>query len=261
MAIIRLFIVWTFLFIFYHIATRLSCEFIILFSLPVILIIALSMLESALVKRRAFVHTYLNPDSWLYRLLRGGLIMAMWQLLKALLFGLFLLVEMIFWESWVWWVLLLDIFFVYFLYQTLHLFLNRYLRPAYSAVISRHYLVIINTLIFSILLTTISLYMPYADYRNLSLSSSIQSELAQLTVSCDVFALFARLSVTKTTVSWWLAQHYLTQESQLIFPYIKESIWLLFLLSSTAFMWGYSRLLAGALLSPRAVIQLLESRG
>ncbi|ALG67699.1 hypothetical protein [Beggiatoa leptomitoformis] len=256
--LIRLFLTWLGLLGFYWVHVWLDCWLVILALLPIVGIIAISMLESALVHRRAFINTYLNPDNWLYRLLRGGFIMATWQIIKALFFGLFLLVEVISWDFWVWLVLLIDVVFIFIAYRVINNCLAIYFRPAYSTIISRHYLVIINTVLFSIILTIVSFYTPHADYREITWQLAVDYETTKIQIACDEFATLARLSVTKNTLSWWLAQHYLTGTNTS--PQIAIGAWLLFLLSSTAFMWGYSRLLLGALVSPSRVFDLLDNK-
>lgn len=238
---------WTWLLIWRLLYADASCVVLLILLVPVVALIALNMLEVALTRRHAFIGTYLQAGKGLYRFLRGGVFTVAWQVVKALAFGLTLLVESIAWDWWVWLLLFADVLIIQASYAWCCRKLAAQVKPDYETILARRFLVVINTVLGAVMISAVTLYTPQKDYRELTWLEAAEYEAAEVEVRCDVLGILARLSASKNAVAWWLAQTWLTRLQNLAAAVLG---WSIFLLSSAAFMWAYSRLLFGSLAQP-----------
>jgi hypothetical protein len=234
---------------------RLPCPAVLLFAVPVALAILLGMVESALLRRRALAGMYLRPEGALFRLLRGGVILAGWQALKAILFAILLLMAATQWETTHWAVLGLDALLLAGLFGLVRRRLAGQVRPGFDALFARQLLVYLNTVLFVAVLAWVEFHLPHPDYRQASLAEAVLSAVSQVT-ACDAVGILVRGGAASQAAGWWLAQTWLTRPE--IAP-LAGLGWLLFLAWSATFMWGYSRLLLGALVSPGGLLEMLET--
>jgi len=246
---------WLWLYTWSLLQAYSPCWVWLVFITPVITIMALGMLESALMRRHALVGMYLKPSGWLYQLVRGGMFMLIWQIIKALGFGLFLFVEMAIWSAWVWGLLLFDVLVLWALFQSITHWLRPYLKPGYAEMFTRHYLVLINTALGACLFAFISFYMPHTNYSELSWQAAADYAVRQVTVECDVLAALARISALKEVTGWWVAQNWLPQVPN---STLAIGGWVLFFLSAAAFFWGFSRFVLGILVAPNQLLAKLD---
>jgi hypothetical protein len=254
---VRLTLAWAWLGVWAATYQALPCLVVLLLALPVIMAIMLGMLESALLRRRALVGMYLEADGGLYRWLRGGLLMVSWQTLKALGFALVLLMAATQWESRGWLILGVDALCLWAGYAWLCRVLAAQVKPPYSAMFARHVLVFLNTLVFAVVIAGAEFYLPHPDYREVSLADAIYYEVSQVEAACDVVGILARGALAGQTLSWWLAESWLSRPE---LSALAGLGWLLFLAGSTAFMWAYSRLLLGMLVSPERLFGILGGK-
>lgn len=238
---------WLWLLLWRQVSSWADCFILFMVMAPVLGVIALDMYAVARLRRRAFLGMYLREDSRLFRLLRGGVWMLAWQVGKALFFSFVLIIEAMHWPLWLWVVLLVDIPFLYIGYIRLSRTITQHVKPHSEHVLARQALVVINTLVMSMTLASVFFFTPHPDYRTLSWRDAAEYEALQVVVGCDALAPAARLSVAKDAVGWWLAE---TRLSRLRDNWTAAAGWFLFLLSTTLFLWAYSRLILGMLLRP-----------
>lgn len=235
---------WLWLLLWQILYPSIGCLLSILFIAPVLGLIAKSMLESASMRRQATVAMYLNPQRWLYRFFRRSIFMVLWQIFKATFFAIFIITEAIFFDSWVWILLFFDVIFIFIFYHFFTKILNDQVKIEYAQIFAREYLMIFNSMVFSLIISIIGFYMPYPDYRELTWLQAIEYEVIKIQGDCQITLIMARFSAAKNAISWWLAETWLTKISD---SYLAFLVWLIFLLNSTAFVWAYSRMLLGIL--------------
>ncbi len=230
---------------------QLNCLGLLLCLSLVIAVLALDMLEVALLKRRALVGMYLKPESGLYRLLRGGPLMLIWQVGKALILAVILLAEATQWTGWLWLVLGLDALLLAGAYPWYKKRFATQVKAGHAETFARQYLVILNILLLTPLIAGIYFYTPHPDYRELGWRETLLHEASRTQTGCSALAAPAKLMAAKNALGWWLAQTWLQRLQHVGLTALG---WLLFLLGSAAFVWAYSRLILGMSLSPPAVL-------
>jgi len=200
------------------------------------------MLENAIMRRRATIAMYLVPAGWLHRLLRNSIFIVLWQFIKATFLSLFLINEAIFWQPWVWSILFFDLFILWAGHDFLVSKLSDQVKNHYAPVFAGEYAIIANSILLSIILSIIGLYVSYPDYRNLSWYQAVEHDVSQLRNDCYLALVATRLSAAKNAMSWWLAERWFTKIND---SYLAFSVWFIFLINSTIFTWAYSRMLIG----------------
>ena len=134
--------------------------------------------------------------------------------------------------------------FIFIFYHFFTKILNDQVKIEYAQIFAREYLMIFNSMVFSLIISIIGFYMPYPDYRELTWLQAIEYEVIKIQGDCQITLIMARFSAAKNAISWWLAETWLTKISD---SYLAFLVWLIFLLNSTAFVWAYSRMLLGIL--------------
>jgi hypothetical protein len=256
--LITLGLAWAGLFLWNRLFPATHCLVALAISAVVVEVIALGMLEHALLRRRAFIGMYLKEQGWLFRLLRGGALLLIWQVVKAMGLATVLLVESVLWTGWIWTVLGIDVLFLAVAYPWVCRRLAAQVRPEYVEMLARRFLVFANTVFFSWVVAVVSYYTPHKDYRAMTLLEAAQHEALQVQSKCQAFAVIARISAAKNAASWWLAERWLGEVGPHPFAWLG---WLVFLVLSAAFMWAYSRFLLGLLVKPSRLFRLADPDG
>ncbi len=220
----------------------------------VALLIAASTLEGALLRRRAWLRSYLRGESWLFSLLRGGALLLTWHLLKGLLLALVLLLGVLRWPTHYWLLLLADALLLWLAVQGLSRWLPSHVRPGFAPILARQWLVLVNTLLCGGALLALAYYSPLPDLRGSGLLAGIEAEVATIQLACPELALLVRLDSALHHTGWWLVQSGLSHPALL---FIAPLAWLFFLALYLAFLWIYSRMLLGAMLSPENLLHWL----
>lgn len=209
-------------------------------------LIAISGIEQALYRRRAFVGMYLRPTSRLYRLLRGGYLLVALALLKALIIALILLSQALFWPGWIWLLLALDLWLYVALYQGAVRLIGQAVRPGYVGMFARVLLDRVHTLILALIVCTGLFLTPHFDYRASTILRAMEHAVAMAPRLCPILDPWVALIAAWHGAGWWLAQQALVLDSA---RFLVIVAWLLFLLASAAFTWAWTRLLAGCLVA------------
>lgn len=235
----------------------LECAHAVIWIAPLVAIIALGMLEGALYHRRALLGMYLRERSWLFILLKGGLVLVVWQVIKALFFAALLLIESPGWGPQIWFILGLDALLIVIAHALLRRLFTRHVRSGFDGVLTRQLLVTINTLLLVVAIVYVELHSEQLDYREMGLLNAMRYGAAQVQGDCDAIAAAVRVGEAKRAGGWYLAQRWLGESGD---RGVALAGWLLFLLASVGFVWGYSRLLLGILINPLALFDRLASR-
>lgn len=241
----RLVLAWAWLVAWIRLAPALGCAGVLVLMAPAVMVLAWNMLEPALLRRRAFVAHYLRPEGWLWRLLSRRLLLSLWQILKAMVLVAVILVAALQWSGWMLLLLAGDLLLALLLYRLLLRFLERQARTEVAGILARRLLVRVNFLLLIPAVTLGQLLTGHTDYRPLGWSGTLDLALSQVKVGCDLLAPWVRAGAGQEAIAWRLMQLGMEGISN---QYLALAAWFLFLLTSTLALWGWSRLLAGALI-------------
>lgn len=253
--LVRMLAAWVLLWTWHRLHADLPCWLALAWMLPAAVLIFLGMLESALLRRRAWLGMYLRADSGWFRWLRGGVFMVSWQALKASLFAAVLLVAVLQWPPSYWLVLLADALLLWGIARWATGWLVSTVRPGFAPRIVRRALVPVNTLVCGAVLVALAYYSPHPDYRGGGLLAALEAGMAGVEAHCAELGLLARLDAALEAGGWWFAQAWLGRPE---WQWLAPVGWLGFLGASMAFVWGYSRLLLGAQVGPRGLFGWLD---
>lgn len=254
---LRLIGAWAWLWCWQYLHAEASCAVALGMLVPVVFFVALGLTENALLRRRAILSAYLTTGSGLFRLLRGGILLVIWQLLKAVLIALILAVAVLTWSTSIWQLLAADALLLALLHTWLERSVANHARPGLSGMFVRRILTPLNTLLFVIILAAVTYYTPHADLRALTLNEAMLIEVAEVDAKCEGVGVLARAAAAAEGANWWLAQSWLSRQE--LAPWAPLG-WLAFLAMSAAFVWGYSRFLLGTLVDWSRLFGMLERR-
>ena len=253
---VRLVAAWGWLFLWHLGYGYLDCPAALALLVPTVLFIMLAMTETAMLRRRAFLNLYLRPESVLFRLLRGGALLHLRQMLKALLLGVLLAIGSVSWSPETWLVLGADTVVLAGAYVLTVRVASSHARPEFQGMLARRLLTPVNTLALTLVITLVELHSPHPDLRDLTLIDAVRERMEQVEAACEGVGILTRGGTAVETISWWLAETQLTRpRAQSIAPLA----WLAFLGSSLTFLWAWSRLLLGTLVPPSRLRDLLTS--
>ena len=234
-----------------------SCILALGFLVPIVFFTMLGMTENALLRRRATLSMYLRRQSGLFRLLRGGVLMLAWQTSKALFFGVLLFIAATAWGGDVWLLLGLDAILLSVVYPIMVRAIASQARPGYQDMLTRRLLTPLNALAALLAILFAEFNGPHPDLRDLTLVQAVQVQVEQVHAACDGVGILARAGVALDTMGWWLAETQLTRPELLA---VAPVVWVGFLAASLTFLWAYSRLLLGMLVSPSGLRDLLTRK-
>jgi hypothetical protein len=226
-----------------------------LLMLPVLGLISLNMLESALLRRRALAGMYLRPDSFVARWLCRRTWLMIWQVTKALVLVLLLFVEATAWPPWLWVVLLLDLLLFPFLYALLRRWLTPQLQAGRRDILARQLLVIVNTLLLILVITTGRMAQPRPDYSSLDWQEAATHASEQTRVGCELIAPLARLAALRDALLERLVAESVTLSHSMWLGLLG---WLLYFFWSGLVFWALSRLLSAGLGLRHTLAYLLD---
>ncbi|WP_457675028.1 hypothetical protein [Thiolapillus sp.] len=213
---------------------------------------ALNMLESALMRRRALAGMYLRPDGLLARLLCRKTVLVIWQLLKAVALGLLLFMETPGWPSWLWAVLILNLVLLQPAYLGMRRWLSAQVQAGRRNIIARRLLLSLNTGILLLVLAAAQMFLPRADYSRMSWEETSRHAIRTVEVRCEHLAPLARLSALRDALTEWLIQHIPLHEG------MRLGAWLVYFLWSGLVFWAWSRLVLGGLGARESLDFLVE---
>ena len=221
---------------------------------PVAAFMALNMLETALMRRRALAGMYLRPESFLARLLCRKSFLAVWQMVKAVVLALLLFMEAPGWPAWLWGVLGVDFLLLPFLYLWLLGWLSGQVRQGRRNILSRRLLLGLNTGLLVGVLAVAQLFVPRADYAGLGWRETAIQAAAKVDTACEYLAPVVRLGVMRDALASRFIQAMPGQ------GWATLGAWLLYFMWSGLVFWAWSRLILGGLGAGQALEYLEDGR-
>lgn len=224
----------------------LACSAVFALMLPVVGLIALNMLEVALMRRRAMVGMYLHGGSWLSRLLCRKVLLSIWQVIKATFFTFVLFMAVLDWQAWFWMLLLADALLVLVLNQRLLALLQTQVKAAQEGIIARQILVTANTLLLALLLASGQMFESQPDYKNLSWQDTAIHAAQKEQLQCELLAPLVRVQAMQQALAGRFVRRGLETVEH---SWGRVVGWLLFFFWSGLSLWAWSRMLLGTLIS------------
>lgn len=248
--LVRMMLVWAWLVAWIGLAPTLGCGGLLILLLPAVSLLGWNMLESAMMRRRAFVNQYLVPGRLLSRSLSRHLFLTLWQIVKAMVLAVVLMVTALKWPGWMLLLLLLDVLVALALYHLLLRLMQRQARPWVAGILARRLLVWGNAMLLVLVVVAGELVTEHPDYRPRDWSGTLGEALSSVQVACELFAPLARAGAGQEAIAWRLMQLGVEGVSS---DHLVLLAWLLFLAASTLALWAWSRLLSGSLIDARGL--------
>lgn len=234
----------------------IGCGLLFVLMLSVVGLIALNMLEAALMRRRALLGMYLQPGSMLSRLLCRKTFLMMWQILKAVVLGFLLFVESTGWPVWVWGLLGLDLLLLYPTYLWLRRWVTGQVKSKRQNIVARRMLLTLNTLLLLLLLVVGQMLTPRTDYSTMNWQETATLAAEDVRVGCNILAPLVRLTAVRDALTERLMVRNMHVAAN---AWAGLGVWSLYFLWSGLVLWAWSRLLIGALGARDALRYLEES--
>ena len=253
----RLMLAWIWLLAWIRLAPVIGCPGLLALMFPAVMVVALNMLEPAVMRRRAFVQNYLQPGRLFHRWLSRHLLLSLWQIVKALVLVAVLMVAALQWPGWMLLLLLVDVPVAFGLYHLLLRVMRRQARALVAEILARRLLVWSNALLLVVSVVAGGMLASHPDYRPLDWSGTLGEALSGVRVGCELFAPLVRAGAGQEAIAWRLMQLGVEGLSDRNLALLA---WLLFLAASTLAIWAWSRLLAGSLIDARGLNCLAKER-
>jgi len=200
-------------------------------------------LESARLRRRAWLGQYLRERSPWHRWLRGGVVMVVRHQLLGAGLALLLLVKLRLLPLACWPVLLLGAVAMVMVRNLLRRRLARHVIEGHLAAVTRRLLMLPTAGLLMIALVLAALWLPQPYLVGLRWEEALLDHL-QGRESEALLGFFVRLGSTADITQMWVMQNAM-QRLQVANPTAMAG-WVLLLLTQSAFAWAYVRLLVGA---------------
>ncbi|SFU35043.1 hypothetical protein [Halomonas korlensis] len=206
-------------------------------------LIVAGSLESARLRRRAWLGQYLREGSPWHRWLRGGVVMVVRHQLMGAGLALVLLVELRLLPLVYWPLLLLGAVVMVVARHLLRRRLARHVIARHVAAVTRRLLMLPTAGLLIIALVMAALWLPQPYLVGLSWEEALLDHL-QGRENDSLLGFFVRLGSTAEITQIWVMQN-AVQNLQVTNPAALLG-WVLLLLTQSAFAWAYVRLLVGA---------------
>lgn len=203
-------------------------------------LIYLTRLEVAKTKRQVWLAQYLKGESFWQQRLQLGLLGKATQLLLALLFGLFLLLQLLVAESWLWWVLASSLILLAVIEKLMLRLFSTSAQNIYLMILVRRTSVYLVTglLVGLTLLVRLQVSQPWLI--GLSWNEALVLQL-QLQGEAGVLPLLLRLSQTLDIAWQWLLQN--TLGNQATSGWLAIFVWSVIFILQAAFCMAWVQLL------------------
>lgn len=169
-------------------------------------LIYLTRLEVVRTKRQVWLAQYLKGESFWQQKLQLGWLGQAWQLLLALLLGLFLLLQLLIAEAWVWWLLAFSILLLVGVETLLIRWLSSSAQTAYLMVLVRRISVFLTASLLVGLMLLVRLQVSQPWLIGLSWNEALILQL-QMQGEEGVLPLLLRLSQALDITWQWLLQN------------------------------------------------------
>ena len=207
------------------------------------LLIFISSIETARLRRGAWLNQYLMAGSVWHARLHGGWLLSSWHLLLAALLALFLLVKLLWLSPWLWLMLLVYLPLIWGLEPRLRRRLRSHVKPQLLHALSRRLLVPMGSglMLVGYLLVSLSLSQP--NMQGMGWIDALDMHMQAGRSAQPLLAFSERGYQLLELSGQWAMQNTLGDvDSSGVLGVVA---WSLLLLSGSAFIWAWMRLLAG----------------
>ena len=225
-----------------------------MFAAAVLVILAMAIgaagLESAVQRRHTFTTQYLASEGRLFRLLRPGAFMILWQGTKALVLATILVLNALVLEVWEWVLLFGDALLMAVLFIRITRSLSGEVRALYVAPLARRAAVWVNATFVWVVWVLGLFNTPQSNFSAMRWEEVVMLAAGQVDLGCQAIALLARVAAVGESLALWAAQNLFADISDV---QAMLAAWLVFLAAfgaSFLFAWAYSLALAGVISAP-----------
>lgn len=202
-----------------------------------------SSIETARLRRSAWLNQYLLVDSPWHVTLRGGWLLSSWHLLLSAVLALFMLVKLLWLSPWLWLMLLLSLPLLWWLDSKLRYRLQGHVKPPLLSAVSRRLLVPLGAglLLSGYLLVSLNLSQP--NMQGMSWIEALGRHMQDSQSTLPLLALSERAyQLLELSLQWALQNTLGDVDSSGLLGVLA---WALLLISGSAFIWAWMRLLTG----------------
>lgn len=202
-----------------------------------------SSIEAARLRRGAWLNQYLLAGSLWHARLRGGWLMTSWHLLLSAILALFMLVKLLWLSPWLWLLLLVGVPLIGWLHARIHSRLQRHVKPPLLSALSRRLLVPLGAALLLVGYLAVSLTLSQPNMQGMSWTAALGLYMQESRSSLPLLAVSERgYQLLELTVQWAMQNTLGDVDSSGILGLLA---WSLLLLSGSAFIWAWMRLLTG----------------
>lgn len=205
-------------------------------------LIFFGLLETARLRRRAWLGQYLMKDSPWYRRLRGGALMVIWNQSLSAGLALMLLVLLRHLTPWDALLLLLALGLFILLGGRMSKVAARHVRPRYQAALTRRLLVPVVALPLTLALAAAKLWRPQPYLVQTSWAEALQQHMTS-SAGPTLLGTFERVASAVELSGFWIMQNAL--EATGVDGPAAALGWVLLFVTQGALAWSFVRLLAG----------------
>lgn len=202
-----------------------------------------SSIEAARLRRSAWLNQYLLAGSPWHTRLRGGWLMTSWHLLLSALLALFMLVKLLWLSPWLWLLLLAWLPLMWWLSGKIRRRLDRQVKPALIEALNRRLLVPLGAALLLIGYLAVSLALSQPNMQGMSWTAALGQHMQESHSSLALLAVSERgHQLLELSVQWAMQNTLGDVASSGILGLLA---WSLLLVSGSAFIWAWMRLLTG----------------
>ncbi|MEX0730974.1 MAG: hypothetical protein WED00_11360 [Aquisalimonadaceae bacterium] len=199
----------------------------------------------ALSRRHAFLCAYMNPGSAWRERWRGGVLLALTQLLPAALLAALLIIAIVrVDDTFTWRLLLLNLPALVLMHALVRRALAFHVAARYLPELSWRLTLRLNFLVLFPALAIAAMYGSYPELANATLKQAVWHEMARQEAVSEILMTLMRIAAAKDALGWWLGQQLLPGLGE---PLFRTGGWLLLLAVEGLFLWSYLLLSAGML--------------
>lgn len=213
-------------------------------------VIAFGLWVRAVSRRHAFLSAYLVPESrWRWRW-RGGVLLALTQILQAAVLAMVLIVAAVRLEDTLAWrLLLINLPVLALLHHLLRRLLASHVSATYLPELAWRLTLRCNLLMLFPAMAVVALYASYPALAEVTLRQALWHEMMRQEAVSSVLTGLMQVAAAKDALSWWLGQQFLPGLGE---PLFQIGGWLLLLAAEGLFLWAWLVLSAGMLELVRA---------
>lgn len=215
---------------------KLGC-FALIFLLFVAGVIFKNTFDLIFAKRLCLANCYFQKDSIIYNLLTKTFSILLVSFFIGILLAASLLLNVANFTPIDFFIFALDVFVIIFLYN--YFIENNSFNEKVKFPILKNIVAWINSIFLLIILLVISFFQTPPEYIQSDLSLTVQKASNQVFSACSYIDYVLRLINEITAMKWWGMLNFTTYSADNY--YIKEIVWLLFLLGNYLAVFGFSR--------------------